>query len=164
MRRFAGLGRLVASGTILACACNTGAAAQARTESAVVGSRSAKISDRLIAWATIWGDAERKGVYTCEEWQRYATRLFNDADKNHDGYVDAQEFKSIQQADPMLRESDLGYFDDNHDGRLSRSEFVNRPNPFFVRFDRKGTCRVTLDDLLDTASPADKSRARRIDR
>jgi hypothetical protein len=116
-------------------------------------------SDALIAWATVWGDTNRSGTFTCEEWKRYATKLFNDADKNHDGYVDAQEFKTIQQADSMLRNSDLGYFDDNRDGRLSRHEFVDKPNPFFVRYDRKGTCKVTLDDISDmTAAEARKKR------
>jgi hypothetical protein len=113
--------------------------------------------DPLLAWATVWGDAEHTGVYTCEEWKRYANKLFSEADRNHDGYVDATEFKTIQQADPMLKGADLGYFDDNHDGRLSRSEFVDKPNPFFVRYDRKGKCKVTLDDL---AEPAPSGRAR----
>ena len=106
-------------------------------------------SDSLVAWASTWGDTGHTGVYTCDEWKRYATRLFNDADKNRDGYVDAREFKSIQQADPVLKNADLAYFDDNRDGRLSRSEFVDKPNQFFARFDRKGKCRVTLDNIAD---------------
>jgi hypothetical protein len=105
--------------------------------------------DRFLAWATVWGNMKGEGVYTCEEWKRYATGLFNDADRNRDGYVDAQEFETIRKADAMLADSDLAYFDDNRDGRLSRSEFVDKPNPFFTHYDRKGTCRVTLDDISD---------------
>ncbi len=30
---------------------------------------------------------------------------------------------------------------------MSRSEFVDKPNPLFARYDRKGTCRVTYDDI-----------------
>ena len=111
--------------------------------------RRARGYDSLVAWATTWGDVGRTGVYTCDEWKRYALRLFNDADRNRDGYVDAQEFKAIQQADPMLKNADLAYFDDNRDGRLSRSEFVDKPNQFFARYDRKGECRVTLDAIAD---------------
>jgi hypothetical protein len=52
----------------------------------------------------------------------------------------------------MFRDADLAYFDDNRDGRLSRAEFVNKPNPFFARYDKKGTCRVTLDDISNVAN------------
>lgn len=47
----------------------------------------------------------------------------------------------------MFKDADLGYLDDNRDGRMSLSEFVDKPNPFFARYDKKGTCRVTLDDI-----------------
>jgi hypothetical protein len=114
--------------------------------------------DRFLAWATVWGNVKGEGVYTCEEWKRYAAGLFKDADRNHDGYVDAQEFEAIRKADTMLRDSDLAYFDDNRDGRLSRSEFVDKPNPFFLHYDRKGTCRVTLDDISDADAAKEKTR------
>jgi len=117
--------------------------------------------DRFLAWATVWGNVKGEGVYTCEEWKRYATGLFNDADRNHDGYVDAQEFDAIRQRDPILKEADLGYFDDNRDGRLSRSEFVDKPNPFFAHYDKKGTCKVTLDDISDADAAKEKPRAGR---
>ena len=79
--------------------------------------------DPFVTWAAIWGDTKREGVYTCEEWKQYATKIFNEADRNHDGYVDAQEFEAIRRADRMFKDADLGYFDDNRDGRLSRAEF-----------------------------------------
>ena len=112
--------------------------------------------DPLLQWAAIWGDAERRGVYTCDEWKRYAGKLFDQADRKHRGFIDASEFDAIRKADPMLKDADLGYFDDNRDGRLSRAEFVDKPNPFFARYDKKHTCRVTIDDISDDA--ADKSR------
>lgn len=140
------------------------ASAQNRTGSDSATTRRSRGYDPLIAWATVWGDIGRTGVYTCDEWKKYAARLFKDADKNHDGFVDAQEFRTIQQADLMLKNADLGYFDDNHDGRLSRSEFVDKPNPFFARYDRKGECRVTLDSLADPLTPSDKARGGRTGR
>ncbi len=112
--------------------------------------------DPFVTWAAIWGDTKREGVYTCEEWKQYATKIFNEADRNHDGYVDAQEFEAIRRADRMFKDADLGYFDDNRDGRLSRAEFVDKPNPFFARYDKKGTCRVTLDDISNVANAAEK--------
>src|SRR6476646_8412046 len=87
--------------------------AQGATGADTATTRRARGTDSLVAWATTWGDVDRTGVYTCDEWKRYASRLFKDADKNRDGYVDAQEFKAIQQADTMLRNADLAYFDDN---------------------------------------------------
>jgi Ca2+-binding EF-hand superfamily protein len=112
--------------------------------------------DPFVTWAAIWGDTKREGVYTCEEWKQYATKVFNEADRNHDGYVDAQEFEAIRKADRMFRDADLAYFDDNRDGRLSRAEFVDKPNPFFARYDKKGTCRVTLDDISNVANAGEK--------
>jgi EF-hand domain pair len=114
--------------------------------------------DPFVSWAAIWGDPKGEGVYTCEQWKEYATRLFNQADRNRDGYVDPKEFEAIRNADPMFRDADLGYFDDNRDGRLSRSEFVDKPNPLFARYDKKGTCRVTLDDIAAETAPAAKGR------
>jgi hypothetical protein len=118
-------------------------------------------SDPFVSWAAIWGDPKHEGVYTCEEWRQYATRVFNEADRNHDGYLDAQEFEAVRKADPMFKDADIGYFDDNRDGRVSRSEFVDKPNPLFARYDKKGTCRVTLDDIVDALSPKEKTRPER---
>jgi hypothetical protein len=117
-------------------------------------------NDTLVAWATTWGDVGRSGVFTCEEWKRYAGKLFNDADKNRDGYLNAEEFEAIRKADPMLKSAELGYFDDNRDGRVSRAEFVDKPNLFFVKYDRKRECRVTFDMIMDVAADSEKKRER----
>ena len=85
----------------------------------------------------------------------------SEADRNHDGYVDAQEFEAIRKAHAMFKDADLGYFDDNRDGRLSRGEFVDKPNPLFARYDKKGTCRVTFDDIAAAAEKSLKGGARR---
>lgn len=150
--------------SVLMVACAGFAHAQTRSETDSAASRRARGYDPLVAWAAIWGDTGHTGVYTCDEWKRYATRLFKDADKNHDGYVDAREFKTIQQADLMLKHADLAYFDDNRDGRLSQSEFVDAPNQFFARYDRKGECRVTIDNLVDAATASEKAHDRRLGR
>ena len=117
-------------------------------------------NDPLIAWAAIWGDTRGTGVYTCEEWKRYADKLFKDADKNRDGFLTEQEFKTVQQADRILKNADFGYFDDNKDGRVSRAEFIEKPNPFFARYDRKNECSVSLDSIVNPPSES-KSPNRR---
>jgi hypothetical protein len=113
-------------------------------------------ADPVVASAPLW-DADHNGIYTCDEWKQYASRLFNLADRNHDGYVDATEFKTIRQAAPMFKEADLAYFDENRDGRLSRDEFVNKPNPLFARYDRNGDCKVTPQELKGASSAAQPS-------
>jgi hypothetical protein len=142
--------RIPGCALVLLCVAAGSAAAQGRKDSETSKYHGL---DPLIAWAAIWGDPKGEGVYTCEQWKQYATKLFNDADRNHDGYLDAKEFESIRNADRMLRDADIGYFDDNRDGRVSRSEFVDKPNPLFARYDKKGTCRVTLDDISDALLP-----------
>src|SRR5262249_29182449 len=117
--------------------------------------------DPLLTWASVWGDQDRQGVYTCEEWKRYATKLFDQADRNRDGSLDAKEFEAIRKADSMFKDADLAYFDDNRDGKVSRAEFVDKPNPFFAQYDRKGTCRVSLDDIIAANEAAQKARQSR---
>jgi hypothetical protein len=116
-------------------------------------------SDPVVASAPLW-DADHNGTYTCDEWKQYASRLFNLADRNHDGYVDATEFKTIQQAAPMFKEADLAYFDEKRDGRVSRNEFVNKPNPLFARYDKNGDCKVTPAELKATSSDTQPSGKR----
>ncbi len=130
-----------------------GAAAQQRTrEEATTSESRARGYDPYLTWASVWGDRQGRGVYTCEEWKSYVGKLFDQADRNHDGFVDAKEFDAIRKAYPMFKDAEIGYFDDNRDGKLSRAEFVNQPNPFFARYDKKGTCRVTLDEIMDQAN------------
>jgi hypothetical protein len=132
------------------------AAAQSRGGTSSLYSR----NDPLIAWASTWGDTKGTGIYTCEEWKAYAAKLFKDADKNRDGFLDAQEFKSVQQADKILKTADFIYFDDNRDGRVSRAEFIEKPNPFFARYDRKNECKVSLDSIVSGAAPDKEGRGR----
>jgi Ca2+-binding EF-hand superfamily protein len=52
-----------------------------------------------------------------------------------------------------LADADFGYFDENQDGKISRSEFVGKPSQFILRFDSNGDCRVTSDELRAAAAP-----------
>jgi Ca2+-binding EF-hand superfamily protein len=46
-----------------------------------------------------------------------------------------------------LADADFGYFDENQDSKITRKEFVEKPNAFILRFDRNGDCRVTADEI-----------------
>jgi Ca2+-binding EF-hand superfamily protein len=98
-------------------------------------------------------DANHDAVYTCDEWKKYADRLFTAADRNHDGNLDKTEFESIRKLDPSLAEADFGYFDENQDGKITRKEFVEKPSAFILRFDRNGDCRVTADEIKAGSAP-----------
>jgi EF hand len=100
----------------------------------------------------VW-DANRDGVYTCDEWKSFADRIFTFADRNHDGKLDASEFATVQKADATLADADFGYFDEDQDGKITRKEFVDKPSAFILRFDRNGDCRVTGDEIRAANAP-----------
>jgi hypothetical protein len=101
--------------------------------------------------ADVW-DANHDGIYTCDEWKAYLGRMFNLADRYHDGRLDQAEFPTIRKSAPALAEADFGYFDENQDGKLTREEFVNKPNEFILSHDKNGDCRVTPDELKESGS------------
>ena len=37
--------------------------------------------------------------------------------------------------------------------RLGAAEFIDKPSQFFLRFDRKHTCKVTVDDIVEALMP-----------
>jgi Ca2+-binding EF-hand superfamily protein len=109
-------------------------------------------ADPLVAATSRW-DANHDGVFTCEEWSQYANRLFTIADKNADGVLDDKEFQQIGNIEPIFAGADMAYFDDNNDGRISRSEFADKPSPLFARYDANRDCRVTAEEIKGSARP-----------
>ena len=101
--------------------------------------------------ADVW-DANHDGIYTCDEWKSYLDRLFTLADHNRDGRLDSSEFKIVRQAGGTLADADFGYFDENQDGKITRSEFVNKPNEFILQNDKNGDCRVTPEEMKGTST------------
>jgi hypothetical protein len=102
--------------------------------------------------ADAW-DANHDGIYTCDEWKSHLDRIFTSADRNRDGRLDQTEFATVRKLDPGLADADFGYFDENQDGKITRGEFVDKPNEFILRFDKNGDCRVTPDELKAAAAP-----------
>jgi len=124
--------------TILAAA-GTGFEADSRS--------SARPNDVIVSSAPFW-DANHDGVYTCEEWTRYVTGVFNDADRDGSGDLDPDEFARVRKLGSPFESTELLYFDTApFDGRLSRAEFVHRKGAFFLRFDRNESCRVTTAEM-----------------
>jgi Ca2+-binding EF-hand superfamily protein len=98
-------------------------------------------------------DTNHDGVYTCEEYKAFLDRIFTFADKNHDGRLDPTEFETVRKADSSMADADFGYFDENQDGKITRKEFVEKPSPFFLKFDKNGDCRVTADEIKAGMAP-----------
>ena len=84
--------------------------------------------------------------------RRYAETLFRRADRNGDGALTEAEFGTLRKLDPVLADADLAYFDDDQNKRIELREFVDKPNPIVVRYDRNSDCRVTADEVERKAS------------
>lgn len=140
----------VAAGSLVLLSCEL-AAGQGRDVGIARPSVGPSVLERMVRAANAW-DLNKDQVYTCDEWKKYLTDLFNKADRNHDGFVDAQEFNAIRDGAEQFKDASLGYFDDNRDGRLSRAEFVDKPNPFFLQLDLNRDCKVTLDEIMAAAA------------
>lgn len=113
----------------------------------------AQTTDGMLSSGPPAWDANHDGVYTCEEWNSFADRAFTSADRNRNGKLDPTEFATVRKIDPSLADADFGYFDENQDGRITRKEFVEKPNAFILRFDRNGDCRVTGDEMNAANAP-----------
>ena len=98
--------------------------------------------DRVFLMAAGSWDRNHDNKVTCDEWKAYATELFNGADANHDDALDASEWSMLSKNDRMFDTADLNYFDGNHDGKVSRAEFVDKQNPAFRLLDTANTCSL----------------------
>jgi len=100
----------------------------------------------FLAAAGSW-DRNHDGIVTCDEWKAYAAELFDSADAGHKGFVSTDEFATIIKTDRMFETADFKYWDANHDGKVTRAEFVDRPNPAFALLDKKKECALTSTEL-----------------
>lgn len=111
------------------------------------GGSSVSDVDRVyLAAAGTW-DRNKDGIVSCDEWKAYANELFDAADANRDGALDATEFDTIARTDKMFVTADFNYFDTSRDGKITRQELVDKPNPAFVLLDKKNSCQLDSTEL-----------------
>ena len=103
--------------------------------------------DRVFLSAAGGWDRNRDGVVTCDEWKAYAAELFDSADANRDGVLDSTEYSKIVSTDRMFETADLSYYDANRDGKVSRAEFVDKPNRAFALLDKSSECKLTSSQV-----------------
>lgn len=115
-------------------------------------SKSISESDRVFLMAAGNWDRNRDNQVTCDEWKSYATELFNGADANGDGFVDGPEWGSIVSVDRMFSTANLDYYDANNDNKVSRAEFIDRPNTAFKLLDSGNTCVLSGDQVAGARS------------
>jgi len=106
------------------------------------GGNSLSDIDRAFLQAAGSWDTNHDNVVTCNEWKSYAEDLFNGADINHDDSLDASEWPNLIKVDRLFDTANLAYYDANNDGKVSRTEFVDKPNPAFVLMDKGNTCKL----------------------
>jgi hypothetical protein len=66
---------------------------------------------------------------------------------SRDGHLDPAEFTIIRRAGTAFADADFGYFDENQDGKITRSGFVDKPSESILQNDKNGDCRVTQDEM-----------------
>ena len=104
-------------------------------------------TDRVFLSAAGGWDRNRDGIVTCDEWKAYAAELFDAADANHDGFVDRNEYAKIVSTDRMFQTVEFSYYDTNGDGKLERTEFVDKPNRAFALLDKDNECKLNASQV-----------------
>jgi hypothetical protein len=103
--------------------------------------------DRVFLSAAGNWDRNRDGVVTCDEWKAYAAELFDSADANRDGSLDRTEYAKVIATDRMFETVDLSYYDADKDGKVTRSEFIEKPNRAFALLDKSNECKLTANQV-----------------
>jgi hypothetical protein len=117
--------------------------------------------DFVVDTAAEWGG--QGGVYTCQQWRAYVTRMYRIGDAKRRGYIDAAGFELIKRASPVFENASFDYFDVEGKGRVSQKDFIEFESPFFARFDKRHSCQVTMSEVraasdAKTGSPAPPER------
>nr|WP_186363559.1 hypothetical protein [Rhizobium sp. ACO-34A] len=113
-------------------------------------------SNALVAFADRW-DFNHDGIYTCGEWRIFITKVFRQADKDGNGSVAKAEFATVIAADKAFTADSFDFFDVDDDGKISRAEMVDRPNPIFPIYDNDRDCVVKRADIAPATGQSSQS-------
>jgi Ca2+-binding EF-hand superfamily protein len=95
----------------------------------------------FIAAAQTW-DLDKNGSVSCDEWVRYISGEFRQADANGDGALDAEEWKKLVGSDRLFEIANIQYYDANGDGRITLEEMTGKQNLAFKLLDRNSDCQI----------------------
>ncbi|MGF1621007.1 MAG: hypothetical protein ACFCUR_10375 [Rhodomicrobiaceae bacterium] len=110
-------------------------------------------------------DKNQDGVVTCDEWRAAAAELFARADKSNAGALSESDYASLGAVDRTFLVTPFNYFDADGDGKITKAEFVERPNPAFVHADKDKDCQLTaleLQTARNLSAPATRPDRRAI--
>lgn len=119
-------------------ACNTDFTSRKALFNAGAGAVPSGFAATLRAW-----DVDRNGTVTCAEWSGYAQNLFELLDSNRDDLLTDAEFQKLTESEPPFEHGTVDYFDTDGDRRVSRPEFLSRPNPVYANLDADSDCKLT---------------------
>ena len=105
-----------------------------------------EIDKVFLSAAGSW-DLNRDDIVTCVEWATYGAQLFDAADKGKKGFVTLQEFERVSRTDHMFKVANFKYYDADKDGKVTRTEFIDKVNPAFLYADKDKDCRLTTEEL-----------------
>lgn len=117
-----------------------------------IGKNKVSDTDRVFLMAAGSWDRNRDSTVTCDEWKAYTAELFNGADANRDETLDRNEWSELLKVDRMFETANLDYFDSNGDSKVTRAEFIDRPNPAFTLMDTAKTCTLSAQQVAGARS------------
>lgn len=107
-------------------------------------------SELLFVSAAATWDLDKNNSVTCEEWQRYTTELFKEADRDGDGALTPAEYQKVIKSDRLFETANHSYFDANKDGKVTIQEMTGKPNPAFQILDKNNDCQIGPNEMVQT--------------
>ena len=106
-------------------------------------------------------DANRDGYVSRPEYRTLRETQFGRLDRDHDGVARISDLPRLAQSDKpeakRLREL-LQRADRDHDGRVTRAEFVDGPSPLFDRLDGDRDGRLSRREISDGKAELEAAR------